>query len=133
VKTLALIVAVAIIALGVAGLVAPGVLVSIGRVAVTPVGLYVVAVLRVAIGLLLIRVAPASRTPRTLRVLGAMVVVAGLLTPFMGEPARAMLDWWSSVGTAYLRLAAALAIGFGGFIVYAVGGSPHPDAGTSKR
>jgi hypothetical protein len=132
VKTLALVVGVAVIALGVVGLVAPGVLVSIGRVAVTPAGLYVVAVVRVAIGVVLIRVAPASRSPRALRVLGAIVVVAGLLTPLMGEPARAMLDWWASAGSAYLRLAAALAIGFGSFIVYAVGGTPRPDAATPK-
>ena len=133
-KTLTLIIGVAVIALGVAGLVAPGVLVTIGREAVTPVGLYVVAVARVAIGLLLIGAAPASRTPRSLRVLGAIVVLGGLLTPVLGiGRARAILDWWSALGPAYLRLPAVIALAFGAFIACAVGGSPRPDAGTSKR
>jgi hypothetical protein len=51
VKTLALLVGATVIALGVVGPVAPGVLVTIGRASVTPVGLYVVAVVRVGIGL----------------------------------------------------------------------------------
>jgi hypothetical protein len=121
VKTLALIVGAVVIALGVVGLVAPGVLVTIGRASVTAVGLYVVAAVRVGIGLLLMRVAPASRFPRSLRVLGAIVVVAGLLTPLLGtDRARAILDWWFALGPAYLRLAAAIALVFGGLIVYAV-------------
>ncbi len=99
----------------------------------TPVGLYVVAVVRVAIGLLLIRVAPASRTPRTLRVLGVIVVVAGLLTPLIGARARAILDWWAALGPAYLRLPAVIALAFGAFVIYAVAGSPPPDRGHSAR
>ena len=50
----------------------------------TPAGLYAIAVLRVAIGLLFVLAAPSSRAPRTLRVLGLIVIVAGLATPWFG-------------------------------------------------
>ena len=45
----------------------------------TPAGLYAITVLRIAIGLVFVFAAPASRTPRTLRVLGLVVIIAGLM------------------------------------------------------
>ena len=54
------------------------------RSAMTPTGLYAIAVLRIAIGLVFFFAAPASRAPRTLRVLGLVVIIiiAGLMTPW---------------------------------------------------
>ena len=51
---------------------------------ITPTGLYTIAALRIAIGLTLVFAAPASRAPRTLRVLGLIVIMAGLSTPWFG-------------------------------------------------
>jgi hypothetical protein len=87
----------------------------------TPQGLYVAATLRVAIGLVLLRVAPASRAPLALRVLGWLAVIAGLVTPFVGvERARDMIEWWLARDSAVVRVWAAVAAAFGGFLLYAV-------------
>jgi hypothetical protein len=90
----ALLVALFAIVVGVVGIFTPDSLMTIGRYVVTPVGLYAIAALRVGIGLVLMLVAPISRVPRTLRVLGAAVRVEGLATPLFGvERTRAILDW----------------------------------------
>ena len=102
-------------------MVAPDVLAATVRGFASPVGLWVAAALRVVLGLALVLAAPASRAPRVLRPLGAVVVVAGILTPFVGvERARAMLAWSSGQGPAFMSALASLALVFGGFIVWAV-------------
>jgi hypothetical protein len=91
------------------------------RVFETPLGLYGAAAIRVVFGIALLGAAPASRAPRALRVLGAVVLLAGLLTPFVGvERARAIMDWWSARGAGFMRLWAAVAVAFGAFVVHAV-------------
>jgi hypothetical protein len=120
-RSLALLVALFVILVGMAGLITPDSLMAIGRYVVTPVGLYAIAALRVAIGLVLMLVAPISRVPRTLRGVGAVVLVAGLATPLFGvERTRAILDWESTQGTALIRVGAGLALAIGGFIAFAV-------------
>ena len=90
----ALLVALFAIVVGVVGIFMPDSLITIGRYVATPVGLYVIAAIRVAIGLVLMLVAPTSRVPRTLRVVGAIVVVAGLATPLFGvERTRAIFSY----------------------------------------
>ena len=119
----ALLVGLFAIVVGIVGLVSPDSLLTVGRYVVTPVGLYAIAALRVSIGLLLMLVAPISRVPRTLRVLGALVLVAGLATPVFGvDRTRAILDWEATQGTALLRAGAVVALAAGGFIAFAVTG-----------
>ena len=85
----------------------------------TPTGLYAIAGVRIAIGLVFVFAAPASRAPRTLRVLGCIVIIAGLSTPWFGVArSRAVVDWLASVGPWSLRLAAGVGMAIGGFIVY---------------
>jgi hypothetical protein len=120
-RVLGLLVAVFIMLVGVAGVFAPDSLMTFGRYAVTPVGLYVSAVLRVGIGLVLILVAPISRAPRTLRVFGVVAIVVGFATALIGaDRARAILDWQSSQGTVLIRVGAGLPLAIGGFIAFAV-------------
>jgi hypothetical protein len=120
-RWLAFLVGLIIAALGVLGIAAPTVLLDVTAFALTQVGLYVAAALRVAFGLVLIAAAAASRLPRTLRILGALIVVAGVITPFFGhERARAVVDWWSAQGPSFMRGWAVLAVIFGLFIIYAV-------------
>jgi len=77
--------------------------------------------MRVTFGAILLWVAPVSRTPRILRVLGVSIIIAGVLTPFFGvERSRAMLEWWSAQGSFFTRAWAIVAVVFGLFIVYAV-------------
>src|SRR5258708_15453332 len=123
-RALALVVAAFIMLVGVAGLLAPDSLLTLARYAVTPVGLYAVAAVRVGIGLVLILAAPISRAPRTLRVFGAVALVAGLMTPLFGaDRAHAILDWQLSQGTVLIRVGAGLAVVIGGLVAFALIGS----------
>ena len=126
-RSLALLTALFIVAVGLAGVFAPDRLMTVGRYMITPVGLYVIAALRGGIGLVLMLVAPISRTPKTLRTLGAVVLVAGLLTPLFGlERARAIVDWEATQGAALVRVGAGLALVIGSFIAFAIAAGRRP-------
>jgi len=121
-RSVALLVALFVMVVGLSGVFRPDSLLTVGRYVVTPVGLYAIAALRIGIGLVLMLVAPNSRAPKTLRVLGAFVFIAGFTTPFFGvDRARAILGWEATQGTALLRVGAGLAFAIGGFIAFAVG------------
>lgn len=110
-----------IAAIGIVGLADPVLLLNAATSMQTSVGLYVVAALRVGFGLVLIGAAAASRLPRTLRILGILIVLAGIITPFFGvERTRAVVAWWSGQSTAFMRTWVSFAIIFGLFIIFAV-------------
>lgn len=120
-KLLAMVLGLAIAVVGLLGVAAPSVLLEFGRSLQTTNGLYVVAAIRVVFGAVLLWAAPRSRMPRILRLLGALIIIAGVSTPFLGiERFRAMFDWWSSQGAFFTRAWAVVAIAFGLFIAYAV-------------
>ena len=126
-RVLTLLVALFIMVVGLVGVFTPDSLITVGPYVVTPLGLYVVAAVRVGIGLLLMLVARISRAPRTLRAFGAVVFVAGLATPLFGvERARAILDWEATQGTALVRVVAGLLFVIGGSIAFAVGAGRRP-------
>ena len=59
---------------GIVGLVSPDSVMTVRRLYFsTPVGLYAAGAVRVAMGLVVILSAPASRAPKTLRALGAVM------------------------------------------------------------
>jgi hypothetical protein len=98
---------------------APDLRLSLEGALLTPAGLYAIAVLRIAIGLLFVLAAPSSRAPRTLRVLGLIVIVAGLTTPWFGVArGRAVLNWLASAGPLLMRLDAVVGMALGAFLVY---------------
>lgn len=114
--TLGLVVA----AIGVLGIAAPSTLLELGRSLQSAGGLYVVAVVRVGFGSVLVWAAPNSRAPRTLLVLGIFIIIAGLVTPFLGvERSRAVFDWWLTQGSYFTRAWPIVAVGLGLFIAYA--------------
>ena len=114
-------------AIGAVGLVTPDALIAVGRYAATPGGLYVAAALRVGIGVVLWLVAPLSAAPRTLRVLGAFVIIAGLATPFFGvERAQSVFAWALTQGTVRIRIGAGLILAAGGLIAFAVASGRRP-------
>ena len=120
-RSLVRFIALFVVAVGVFGLVAPRGLVTAVGALVTPLGLYAVAALRVLFGIGLLLAAPPSRAPRVLRVLGIVILVAGIITPFFGvERSRAIVDWWSTQGTAFMRVLGGLAVVFGAFVMYAL-------------
>ena len=108
-------------AVGVLGMAAPETLVDASSRMLSPIGLYAAAALRIGFGLVLIGAARSSRLPRTVRALGALLLIAGVVTAIIGvERARAMHDWWSAQGPLFMQAWSAVAVAFGLFIVYAV-------------
>jgi hypothetical protein len=141
VRALVRILGVLTLAIGVLAIIAPGALLDLGRSLETPLALWIIAVLRVVFGLVLIRAAAIARTPVTFRVLGTLLIIIGVLTPFFGlDRSRALLDWWSTHGLEWLRVAGAVAAAFGFFLILAVTarrppaqGSRTPAFGDSSR
>jgi hypothetical protein len=115
-----LMIGVAVAGLGLVGLLAPSQLLDFGRSLLTETGLYIVAAARVGFGVLLLFAARLSRMPRTLRVFGILIIVAGLTTPLFGvERSVSMFNWLSAQAPALVRVMATLAIAFGTLVVYA--------------
>ncbi len=86
----------------------------------TPAGFYGIAAMRIAIGLVFVLAAPESRAPRTVRVLGLIVIIAGLATPWFGVArARAVVNWLASAPPLLMHIDAIAAFALGGFLVYA--------------
>ena len=120
-KAIAITIGLIISAIGLIGVVAPLLVLEIGRSLLTPTALYFVAALRIGIGVVLVWVARVSRVPAVFRIVGIFVIIAGVLTPFLGvEHSRAILDWWSNQGPTFMRFCLSLPMALGLFIVYAV-------------
>lgn len=128
VKTIAFVMGLIIVAVGAIGIFLPSGLVWISQGFVGPVEWYTLAVVRVAFGVLLLLVAGASRTPKALRVVAFIPLVAGLAIPFVGvDRARATVEWWSLQGPGMVRLSSIPVLALGGFVAYAC--SPSRRAG----
>ncbi|MEX2197833.1 MAG: hypothetical protein WD886_03425, partial [Burkholderiales bacterium] len=120
-KLLATVMAALIAAIGVVGVAFPSVLLEFGQSMQTPSALLVAAVIRIIFGAVLVWVASASRMPRTLRVIGVLIIVGGVLTPLFGvERFQAILSWFSSQGPLLMRAWAITAVIFGVFVAYVV-------------
>jgi hypothetical protein len=120
-----------VVGLGV--MVAPLAMAELGRWMQTPGALYGVAAVRIVMGASLVGVAPASRMPRTLRVIGALIILVGLITPLFGvERARLVLDWWVAQGTTFMRVWALFPVAFGVFLIHAIVGK-RPSGGSPPR
>lgn len=118
----ALLVALFTIVVGIGGLISPESGTEIRRVYfATPVRLYTAAAVRVAMGLVVILAAAASRAPKTLRALGVVMCLQGLAATLMGpDHARAVMEWETMHGTALLRVGGAVALVAGVFMAFAV-------------
>ena len=130
-RSAALLVAVFTIAVGIVGLVSPDSGTTVRRLYfATPVGLYAAGAVRLAMGLVVILCAPASRAPKTLRALGAVMCMQALAATLLGPGrARAVLEWEAMQGTALLRVGAAVALAAGCFVAFAVTGH-RPNSGA---
>ena len=122
-KTLAFLFGLCIGVVGLVGIVAPSALIWLAHPFVTSGAFYLIALVRIAFGLVLISVASASRAPRALRVMGYVIVIAGITTALTGlvalDRARGAIDWWSQQGSGLLRLTGVLVLALGGFVAYA--------------
>src|SRR4029453_9086536 len=98
------------IGIGIGGLISPEGGTEIRRLYfATATGTYSAAAVRLAMGLVVILCATASRAPKTMRVLGALMCMQGLSATLLGpEHARTVLEWESSQGPTILRVGAAV-------------------------
>ena len=107
--------------IGVWGVLAPSRLVDFATRFGTTGGLWFAAGIRVVFGLALWFAGPASRAPLLLQVLGAITLVAGVMLPFMGvDRFKALLDWWTKLSPAAMRLWCVFAVAFGAAILWAL-------------
>ena len=110
----------------------PESLAAILRESQTPAALYLGAGGRVLFGISLLLSAPGSRAPVTLRVLGVLFLVGGLVMPFLGlEAFRASARSFLSLGSWAVRVWGGVAIGLGLSIAYAVSNSLATRSGRS--
>jgi hypothetical protein len=107
--------------LGLAGLVSPERLLAAVTDGQSRLGLYGIAGLRLLIGAALVFAASDSRAPLYLTILGALSIVSGALTPFVGaQRLEAILDWWRARSPLAVRLWSAFVFVFGSSLVWAV-------------
>jgi hypothetical protein len=117
----ALVIGVFIALLGLTGLAAPEWFMSVVAVFQSPPVIFLAAVVRVAVGAVLVLAAPRSRALIPVRVLGAFIFAGGVFTPFIGvEVGKTILGWWISGGPVMIRIWAGMGLAMGGFIVWAV-------------
>jgi hypothetical protein len=121
IPVLAFLIGVLLVIQGLVGIVAPDAFVGVVRFFQTPPIVYVAAALRIAIGIVLLCAVTGSRLPIFLRVFGVLIVIGGVLTPFVGvQFAHAILALWASRGPGLVRLFALVSLALGLFTVYAV-------------
>jgi len=123
VKNIAFVFGLCIATVGGVGILAPSSLVWIAQHVVTSGAFYLIATVRVALGLVLISVASASRAPKAVRVLGYVILIAGITTALTGllaiGRALAIIEWWSQQGLGIVRLTGVLVLALGIFVAYA--------------
>jgi hypothetical protein len=125
----ALLVALFTIVISIGGIVSPDSIMPLRRLYfATPGRFYTAAVVRVAMGLVLILAASSSRWPRTLRTLGALICLQALAANLFGlERARATMEWEAMKGTALLRGGAVVALASGSFVAFALTKRPSEE------
>jgi hypothetical protein len=115
--------------LGAIGVVYPNFLFEVGRHLVTPNGLLVAAAIRVVFGGFLLTSAATSRAPNSLRLFGAVILIAGLLTPVYGpERSSSTLQILAANRGEYFRIWGTFALVLGLCFVWALSprGMPRP-------
>jgi hypothetical protein len=127
-KMLTMVVGLLIAGTGLLGIAAPSVLFDLGRSLQTTASLYAFALVRVLLGVVLLFPPRTSRMPRALRLIGIIMIIAGLITPLFGvERIHEVVDWWSGQGPVMSRAWAGVVVALGLFIIYAAG-SPRRHA-----
>ena len=103
-----------IVAVGAVGVVAPDRLHDFLRSLQNAQGMAGIAIYRITYGLALYMVGPAAESPEAIRGLGIFVIVAGLITPFIGVARfQALTEGLYARGSAWVRVGCVVAVGFG--------------------
>lgn len=116
-RVIALLIATLMVLLGLTGVLWPEGLIRQLHQSFSATGLYVIALVRMVLGALLFLAARATRTPKTMRVLGSIIFVAGIATALISvERAQLMKDWMLAHGPDTLRIAACVPLVAGLFV-----------------
>jgi hypothetical protein len=119
--TVAAVLGLLLVLLGVVGLVSPSNLLAFVARWQSRGGLYVATLLRLVLGGALLLAAPQSQAPEFLRVVGVIAIVAGLATPLVGlRRFEALLRWWSGLPLGFVRAWSTVVLALGASIVWAV-------------
>jgi hypothetical protein len=122
VKSLALAAGALIAVAGLILIVFPGIVPWLAVHPLTLLELLTSAIIRIAIGILFISVAPTARIPWLLQLLGGIAMVAGIATVFIGvDRARAIAEWMSQQGVGVVRAFGLLPLVLGVLVIYACG------------
>jgi hypothetical protein len=120
-KSLAWLIAAFVFVAGIADIAAPDSVLGLRSFIATQMGLLVVSVIRVVIGVVLIMAAPSTRAPRLFQIGGAVLLLAGLVTPLFGvERTKAVLDWEAMQGPLLIRAVGVLVIAIGATLAFAL-------------
>jgi len=107
--------------MGVLGLASPARMVSFVSRWQSKTGLWVAFIVRLAFGISLWLVAPASQAPIVLQVLAVVSVVSALVLPLVGVSRfKSILSWWSSRSPGFMRVWLTVAVVLGVFILWSV-------------
>jgi hypothetical protein len=107
--------------LGVVGFLSPPRLLALVARAVSQLGLYLIAGIRLLLGVTLLIIAPSSNAPAYLQILGVVAIFSGIVTPFFGvRRFERMVDWWRKLPTWSLRLWSVFVFVFGLSLIWAV-------------
>lgn len=116
-KAIVLFIAALMVLLGLIGLLRPEGVMPLMLYSFSRSGLYVVAAIRIILGALLFFAAAVTRTPKTVRVFGLIIVIAGIATALVPvDSAEAMKIWWIARGPDTLRIAACFPLAAGIFL-----------------
>jgi hypothetical protein len=122
VKSLALGVGALLASAGVLIVLSPATVLAVARHPITPLQLYASGLVRIAIGLLFIAAARGARIPWVLQLLGAVSLLAGLATFFLGvERAQRIAGWVAQQGLDVVRFFGVVPLVLGLLVVYGCG------------
>jgi hypothetical protein len=116
-KAIAIFIAALMVLLGLTGVLWPEGLMQSATYAFSRNGMYLIGAVRVILGGLLFFAASATRTPKTIRVIGLIILLAGIATAVI-SPERAVLMkvWLLARGPDTLRIAACIPLVVGIFV-----------------
>ena len=107
--------------LGALGVASPTTLLGLLQRLQSKRGLYGIAAIRLAFGVVYFIVAPETRAPQLIRAFGVIVVISGIITPFFGVTRfKRLTDWWIGVGSGFTRAWCGVVIALGLSLAYAV-------------
>ena len=116
---LAVLIGLLLAGLGIFGLAAPADFVALIGAVQARSNIYFLAALRVVIGVVLLLAAGGSRTPFVLGTLAVLIILGGLITPFMAAPLRQAAQRWVAGGSSVpLQVWAGIALVIGSFITF---------------